>query len=106
MDPFHPLTANPRKMMGTVAACAFGILGTMGPSKGPGIMLSIRNIERATATYPIFAIAIYYRYRSLIIPSALSRRKGPFAALLSFLPERLGENARHLDEMKRGFQFS
>jgi len=33
-------------------------------------MLSTRNMERATAKYPSFAIAIYYTYRDLIIPSA------------------------------------
>jgi len=46
----------------------------MGPSKGPGMMLSVRNMERSTARYPSFAIGIYYTYRSLIIPSALFQK--------------------------------
>jgi hypothetical protein len=70
VEPFHPVAAKPRRVMVLVAACALGILGTMGLSEGPGMALSIRNMERATARYPSFAIGIYYLYRSLIIPSA------------------------------------
>lgn len=68
-EPFHPVFANPPRAMDTVAARAFGIRGTIGPSKGLGMMVSARNIERATARYRIFAIAIYYTRRSLITSS-------------------------------------
>ena len=56
--------------MVSVIACALGIFGTIGSNRGPGVKLSTRNMERATAKYPSFAIAIYYTYRDLIIPSA------------------------------------
>jgi hypothetical protein len=86
VEPFHPVVANPIRVIGTVAACALGIFGTMGPSKGKGMMLTIRNMERATARYPSFAIAIYYRYRNLIIVSAVLQKQGTIGGYaLTFL---------------------
>src|SRR2546422_3647709 len=87
VEPFHPLNANPLRVIVSVIARALGIFGTIVPSKGPGMTLSARNMERATARYPSFAMAVYYTYRNLIIPSALFQKQGPVRASPSRFPE-------------------
>jgi len=89
----------------SVIACALGIFGTIGSNRGPGVKLSTRNMERATAKYPSFAMAIYYTYKNLIIPSALFQKQGPLEPHPPDFQRELGELAEHLGATKRVFEF-